>query len=60
MMPYYQYELYLEEINAIQKQQEQENERQEKQQSQIMNNMNPNSMMGNISRNMPKMNIPKF
>ena len=29
-MPYYQYELYLEEIKAVQKEQEKENERQEK------------------------------
>lgn len=64
-MPYYEYELILEEINAIQKQQEKENENQEKHQSQMMKNMNPNSMMnsmkGSISNmSMPKVNIPKF
>ena len=48
-MPYYQYELYLEEIKAVQKQQ-----------SQMMKNMNPNSMMNSIGRNMPNMNIPKI
>lgn len=58
-MPYYQYELYLEEIKVIQKQQEKENEKQEKQQSQMMKGMNPSSMMNNINRNMPSMNIPK-
>ena len=64
-MPYYQYELYLEEIKAIQKQQEKENERQEKEQSQMMKSMNPSSMMNTMNRNMgnmnmPKVNIPKF
>ena len=58
-MPYYQYEIYLEEIKAIQKQQEKENEKQEKQQSQMMKGMNTNSMMNNINRNMPSINIPK-
>ena len=64
-MPYYQYELYLEEINIIQKEQQKENEKYEKGQSQMMKGMNPNSMMNNVSRNMgnmsmPKVNIPKF
>lgn len=64
-MPYYEYELILEEIKAIQKQQEKENESQEKQQSQMMKNMNPNSMMNSMkgsipNMSMPKVNIPKF
>jgi len=63
-MPYYQYELLLEEIKAIQKQQEKENEKQQKEQQQMSKNMNPNSMMNSMSRNMnmnmPKVNIPKF
>ena len=59
-MPYYQYELYLEEINAIQKQQEKENEKYEKEQAQISKSMNPNSMMNSIGRNTPNMNIPKM
>jgi hypothetical protein len=59
IMPYYQYELYLEEIRAIQKEQEKENEKQEKQQSQMMKNMNPGSMMSSMNRNMPNMNMPK-
>lgn len=64
-MPYYQYEIYLEEIKAIQKQQEKENERQEKEQAHMMKGMNPNSMMSSINRNvpnmsMPKINVPKF
>ena len=64
-MPYYQYEIYLEEIKAIQKQQEKENENQEKQQAQMMKGMNPNSMMNSIKHNipnmsMPKINVPKF
>lgn len=63
-MPYYQYEIYLEEIKSIQKEQEKENENHQKQYD-SMKGMNPNSMMNNISRNMgnmsmPKVNIPKF
>jgi hypothetical protein len=66
-MPYYEYEIILEEIKAIQKQQEQENENQQKEYANMHKNMNPNSMMnsmrnsmnmGNMS--MPKVNIPKF
>lgn len=64
-MPYYQYEIYLEEINAIQKEQEKENKRQEKESAAMHKNMNPSSMMKNINSSMsnmslPKVNIPKF
>jgi hypothetical protein len=68
ILPYYEYEIILEEIKVIQKEQEGERERQEKQQADMQRNMNPSSMMnsarnsmpsmGNIS--MPKVNIPKF
>lgn len=61
-MPYFEYEIILEEINAIQKEQEQRNKQQEKEQSNMMKQYNPNTMMNNINRNMnmsmPKVNIP--
>jgi len=64
-MPYYQYEIILEEINALVKEQEKENSRQQKEQAQMQKQYNPNSMMNSMSRNMgnismPKVNIPKF
>lgn len=64
-MPYYEYELILEEIKVIQKNQEQENKRQEEEHSRMQKTFNPNSMMSSMNRNMgsmnlPKVNIPKF
>jgi len=64
-MPYYQYEIILEEINAIVKEQEKERDRQEKEHAQIQKGFNPNSMMNSMNRNMsnmnlPKVNVPKF
>lgn len=63
-MPYFEYEIILEEINAIQKEQEKRNKEQEKDQSNMMKQFNPNSMMNNINRNMnmsmPKVNMPKI
>lgn len=63
-MPYFEYEIILEEINAIQKEQEKRNKQQEKDQAKMMKHYNPNSMMNNINRSMnmsmPKVNIPKF
>ena len=64
-MPYYQYELYLEDIKAIQKEQEKENEKQQKDYSAMQSSMNPNKMMNSMNHNMgnmslPKVNIPKF
>ena len=64
-MPYYQYEIILEEINALVKEQEKERDRQEKEHAQIQKGFNPNSMMNSMNRNMsnmnlPKVNVPKF
>ena len=58
-MPYYQYEIILEEINAIVKEQEKERDRQEKEHAAMQKNMNPASMMNSMNRNMPNMNMPK-
>ena len=64
-MPYYQYEIILEEIKVIQKQQEEQNNQQQKDYSNMRNQYNPsnimkgmNNSMNNIS--MPKISIPKF
>ena len=63
-MPYFEYEMILEEINAIQKEQEKRNKEQEKDQSKLMKQYNPASMMNNINNNMnmsmPKVNMPKI
>ena len=63
-MPYFEYEIILEEINAIQKEQEKYSKQQEKDQSNMMKQFNPNTMMSNINRNMnmsmPKVNMPKI
>lgn len=61
MLPYYEYELILEQIKIIVKEQEEQNESFNKQR----NLMNPKSMMGNINNgmkniSMPKISIPKF
>lgn len=63
-MPYFEYEIILEEINAIQKEQEKRNKQQEKDQASMMKQYSPATMMNNINRNMnmsmPKINIPKL
>ena len=64
-MPYYEYEIILEEIKAIQKEQEKENKRQEEEHARMQKTFNPNSMMNSMNRSMPnvslpKVNIPKF
>jgi sortase (surface protein transpeptidase) len=63
-MPYYQYEIILEEINIIQKQQEEQQKQQEKEHSMMQQKYNPSSMMRNVnnsmSQSMPKVSIPKF
>ena len=63
-MPYYQYEIILEEINIIQKQQEEQQKQQEAEQNKMHKQYNPSSMMRNVNNNMsqsiPKVSIPKF
>lgn len=58
-MPYYEYEIILEEIKAIQKDQEKENKRQEEEHARMQKTFNPNSMMNSMNRSMPNMSLPK-
>lgn len=51
-MPYYQYEIILEEINIIQKQQEEQQKQQEKEHSMMQQKYNPSSMMRNVNNSM--------
>lgn len=59
-MIYFEYEYILEDINKEQKEQEKRNKEQEKQYGNIGKMPNYNSMMNNVGRNIPKMNIPKI
>ena len=59
-MPYYEYEIILEEIKAIQKEQEKENEKQQDQMSAIKKNYNPSSMMQGATKSIPNMSMPKI
>lgn len=62
-MPYYQYEIILEEIKVIQKQQEEQSNQQQKDYDSMRNKYNPSNMMkgmGNMNMSMPKVSIPKF
>ena len=64
-LPYYEFEIMLEEIKQIHKEQEEENKRQEKESAAMRRQFNPSSMMkgmNNPMQNMqlPKVNIPKF
>lgn len=61
-MPMYLYEMWLEEINIIQKKEEEQREKEEKQQKANMPKMpNLNSFKSNFSApKMPTINMPKF
>lgn len=64
-LPYYEFEIMLEEIKQIHKEQEEENKRQEKESAAMRRQFNPNSMMKGMNNPMqniqlPKVNIPKF
>lgn len=58
-MPYYEYEIILEEIKVIQKEQEKENKRQEEEHARMQKTFNPSSMMNSMNRSMSNMNLPK-
>lgn len=58
-MPFYEYEFVLEDINADIKEQEKRQKEDEKKYGNI-SAPNYNQMMGNMSRNMPKINMPKL
>ena len=51
-MHYYEYEIILEEIKAIQKEQEKENKRQEEEHARMQKTFNPNSMMNSMKTNL--------
>lgn len=64
-LPYYEFEIMLEEIKQIHKDQEEENKRQEKESEMMKRQFSPNSMMKGMNNpmqniQMPKVNIPKF
>ena len=65
-MPYYEYEIILEEIKLIQKEQEDQRKQQEADHARMQKNYNPASMMRGMqntmsnSMQMPKVSIPKF
>ena len=62
-MVYFEYEYILEDINEERKEQEKRNQEEEKKYGNLTSGMNQNSMMRNISRNMPsmpKVSMPKF
>ena len=58
-MPFYEYEFVLEDINADIKEQEKRQKEDEKKYGNI-STPNYNQMMGNMSRNMPKVSMPKI
>ena len=62
-LPYYEYEMYLEEINIIAKKEEEQNEKQNEQYADMQSSMNPQKMMQQAQQNMPSMGnikMPSF
>lgn len=61
-LPYYEYEMYLEQMNLIAKQQEEENKKQQEEYESMRSNMNPSKMMNNsnMTPKMPTVNMPKM
>ena len=61
-MPYYEYEIILEEIKIIQKEQEEQRKAQEAEHNKMKQAYNPSSMMRGMNQNMqmPKVSIPRF
>jgi hypothetical protein len=61
-MPYYEYEIILEEIKIIQKEQEEQRKSQEAEHNKMKQAYNPSSMMRGMNQNMqmPKVSLPKF
>ena len=56
-IPFYEYEIYLEQMNLIAKKQEEENKKQQEEYEGMRSSMNPAKMMNNINSgmSMPKM-----
>ena len=59
-MPFYEYEYVLEDINADVKEQEKRQKEDEKKYGDSAAMPNYSQMMNNMSRNMPKFNMPKL
>ena len=59
-MPFYEYEYVLEDINADVKEQEKRQKEDEKKYWDSAAMPNYSQMMNNMSRNMPKFNMPKL
>lgn len=61
-LPYYEYEMYLEQMNLIAKQQEEENKKQQEEYESMKSSMNPSKMMNNnnMTPKMPTVNMPKM
>lgn len=56
-MQFFEYEIYLEQMNLIAKQQEEEQKKQQEKYGDIQSAMNPSKMMNNMNRNMK---MPSF
>ncbi len=59
-LPYYEYEMYLEEINIIAKKEEEQNEKQNEQYADMQSSMNPQKMMQQAQQSMPSMGNMKM
>ncbi len=64
-MPFYEYEIYLEQMNLIAKKQEEENKKQQEEYDSMRSSMNPSKMMTNMNNNMsmpkmPSVSMPKM
>lgn len=65
-LQFFEYEIYLEQLNIIAKQQEEENRKQQEEYDSMRSSMNPNKMMNTAMNNsnnsfkMPNMSSPTF
>lgn len=67
-MKFFEYEILLEQVNVLAKQQEEENKKYQEDMDSMRSQMNPNKMMSSMSQQMgnfkppemPKMSIPKL
>ena len=61
-LQFYEYEIYLEQLNLIAEQQAEENKKQQEQFDDMKSSMNPSKMMNNMSSNykMPSVNTPSI
>ena len=57
-IPFYEYEIYLEQMNLIAKKQEEENKKQQEEYDGMRSSMNPSKMMNNMNSSMSMPKIP--